>query len=42
MTEEEVRTLLEVAVHECNRGVVACCQNWSEAGHVLAELDDKV
>jgi hypothetical protein len=40
--EEGVRKLLEVVVHECGQGGVACCQNWSEAVHVLAELGDKV
>jgi hypothetical protein len=30
--------LLEVIVHECSRGGMASCQNWSEVGHVLAEL----
>jgi hypothetical protein len=33
---------LEIAVHECRRGGVACCRNWSEAGHVLVELGDEM
>jgi hypothetical protein len=40
--EEDVVILLEVVVHECSRGGVACCPNWSEAGHVLAELSDEM
>jgi hypothetical protein len=39
-SQEEVCTLLEVSVHECSWGGVVCWQNWSEAGHVLAELSD--
>jgi hypothetical protein len=39
---EDVRALLEVAVHECNWRGVACCRNWSEAGHVLAQLNDEM
>jgi hypothetical protein len=33
---------LEITVHECRRGGVACCRDWSEAGHVLAELGDEM
>jgi hypothetical protein len=40
--EEDMYTLLEVAVHECSRGDMACCRDWSEAGHMLAELGDEV
>jgi hypothetical protein len=42
LTEEDVGALLEVAVHECSRGGVACCRNWSVTGHVLAELGDEM
>jgi hypothetical protein len=42
LTEKDVHTLLEVAVHECRWGGAACCRNWSDAGHVLAELGDEV
>jgi hypothetical protein len=42
LAKEDVYALLEAAVHECSRGGVVCCQNWSEAGHVLAELGDEV
>jgi hypothetical protein len=41
-TEEDVGALLEVAVHECSRGGVTCCWNWSEAGHVVEELGDEM
>jgi hypothetical protein len=41
LIEEDVGALLEVAVHECSRGAVASCCNWSEAGHVLVELGDE-
>jgi hypothetical protein len=33
--------LLELAVHECSRGGMTCCRNWSGAGHVPAELGDE-
>jgi hypothetical protein len=36
-----VGALLEVLVHECSLGGVASRRNWSEAGHVLAELGDE-
>jgi hypothetical protein len=36
-----VGALLEVAVNECSREGVAGCRNWSEAGHMLAELGDE-
>jgi hypothetical protein len=32
----------QVALHECSRGGVVCCWNWSEASHVLVELDDEM
>jgi hypothetical protein len=41
LTEEDVGALLEVAVHECSRGGVTSCRNWSQVGHVLAELSDE-
>jgi hypothetical protein len=34
--------LLEVIVHECSRGGVVSCWNWSEEGHVLVELGDEM
>jgi hypothetical protein len=37
-----VCSFLEVVVHECRQGGVACCWNWSEAGHVLAEFCEHV
>jgi hypothetical protein len=37
-----VRALLEVAVHERNRGRVVCCWNWSESGNVLADLCEEL
>jgi hypothetical protein len=40
--EEDVGELLEVAVHECSRGGMMYCQNWSEAGHMLEELGDEM
>jgi hypothetical protein len=33
---------LEVAVHERRRGGAACGRNWSDVGHVLAELGDEM
>ncbi|PNF32239.1 hypothetical protein B7P43_G17785 [Cryptotermes secundus] len=42
LPEEDLRALFEVAVHECSRGSVACCWNWSEAGNILAKLGDEV
>jgi hypothetical protein len=33
---------VRAAVHECSRGGVACCRNWSEAGNVLADLGDEI
>jgi hypothetical protein len=42
LMEEDVHALLEICVHECSRGGVACCRNWCEAGHVLTELGDEV
>jgi hypothetical protein len=38
LTEEDMSAFLESAVCECSWGGVAGCRNWSEAGHVLAEL----
>jgi hypothetical protein len=38
LMQENVDALLEVAVQECSRGGMACCRNWFEAGHLLAEL----
>jgi hypothetical protein len=29
-------------LHEYSQGGVAGCWNWSEAGHVLAELGDEI
>jgi hypothetical protein len=40
--EEDVCALLEVTVHKCSQGGVACSRNWSEEGHVLVELGDEV
>jgi hypothetical protein len=40
--EEDVRAHMEVAVHERSQGGMACCYNWSEADHMLAELADEV
>jgi hypothetical protein len=37
-----MHALLEVTVHAYSWGDMACCQNWSEVGHVLAELGDVV
>jgi hypothetical protein len=42
LPEEDVRALIEVAVHACSQGGMACCRNRSEAGHMLAELGDEV
>jgi hypothetical protein len=42
LMEEDMRTLVEVLVVECSGEGVACCRNWSEAGHVLAELGNEV
>jgi hypothetical protein len=39
---EGMGAFLAVAVHECSQGGVACCWNWSEAGHMLAELGDEM
>jgi hypothetical protein len=42
LTEEDVLAFLEVTVHKYSQGGVACCWNWSEVGHVLAELGNQV
>jgi hypothetical protein len=41
LAKEHMGALLEAAVHECSRGGVLGCWNWSEAGHVLAEVSDE-
>jgi hypothetical protein len=40
--EENVRAFLDIIVHECSWGDLACCRNLSEAGYMLAELGDWV
>jgi hypothetical protein len=42
LAEEDVRATVEVLVHEHFWGGVARCWNWSQAGHVSAELRDEV
>jgi hypothetical protein len=42
LPEENMHALLEVAVHECIWGGMACCRNRFEVGHMLAELSDEV
>jgi hypothetical protein len=40
--EGENMSALEIGVHEFRQGGITCCWNWSEAGHVLAELGDEM
>jgi hypothetical protein len=35
-------TGMEVFVHKCSWTGVACCWNWSEASHILAQLCDEM
>jgi hypothetical protein len=41
-TEKYMRAIMEVLVHECGWGGVVRCHNWSEVGHILAQLCDEV
>jgi hypothetical protein len=38
---EDMVAYREVLVYECSRGGMVSCRNWSEPGHVLAELGDE-
>jgi hypothetical protein len=38
LTEKDKRAVTEVLVHECGRGGAVRCRNWSEAGHMTAQL----
>jgi hypothetical protein len=42
LTEKDMRAVMEVLVHECGRGGVVRCRNWSEAGHMTAQLCDEM
>jgi hypothetical protein len=42
LPEKDVCATAEVLVYERCWGGVARCPNWSQAGHVLAELRDEV
>jgi hypothetical protein len=37
-----MHAVMEVLVYECGWREVVRCQNWSEAGHMLAQLCDEV
>jgi hypothetical protein len=40
--QENVGVLLKATMQKFRRGGMPCCQNWFEAGHVLAELGDEM
>jgi hypothetical protein len=42
LKEKDMPSVVEVLVLECGWGGVVRCRNWSEAGHMLAQLYDEV
>jgi hypothetical protein len=42
LMEEDMCAVVKILGYECSRTGVACCRNWSEASHMLAQLCDEV